>query len=799
MSSYTTYFSGDNWAAQVGTNLGTINFNQSAPKRSSTPPTPSLVIPYRRDPDFVDRNVLTDLWQKAFKPEARVALTWVFWVHASTVTRFEESFRTIATSLRLPGLHEPNADVLGTVHGWLSDERQGRWTMIVDNADDRDVLFTPRGGETQGGTAVRSEDRPLTEFLPISRHGSLVVTSRNQEVVSRLQVYHEDVLEVRPMAVDVATELFLKKLKKGDGGGKSSVEAVEQLVRHLDCMPLAISQAATYIDQCAPRMTVSRYINILTKSDSERNRLLQKDIRDSRRDRQASNSIIMTWHITFTHLRQTRDSAARLLALMCLFDREAIPVDLLQGCYTEEKPSEIDFEGDIAALREYDLIGIGADKNLFDMHRLVQLSTQKWLEMRGELVEWQERYIDMMGRVFPRGEYENWATCQALFPHVVVLQRHDVSSVPHRRVWAKVLYHGSWYAWQRGQYVQAETMVRSSLTIRQETLEPEDMEVLDSTEMLALVLRDRGKYTEAEEMNRRALAGNEKMLGSDHPYTLTSVNILASVLRYQEKYIEAEEMNRQALAGREKVLGVDHPYTLISVGNLASVLRDQERYTEAEEMNRRALAGFEKVLGSDYPDTLISVGNLALVLQYQGKYTEAEEMNRRALAGCEKVLGADHPYTLISVGNLASVLRYQEKYIKAEEMNRQALARCEKVLGADHPYTLISVGNLASVLRYQEKYIEAEEMNRQALARCEKVLGADHPHTLASIYCLADLLSATQRFRESLKLYDRAVDGFRQVLGPEHPITVACQRDQAALKERIALEVLRGNIQDIDG
>ena len=82
-------------------------------------------------------------------------------------------------------------------------------------------------------------------------------------------------------------------------------------------------------------MTVSKYMEILVKNDSERAALLQKDVRDARRDRQASNSIIMTWHVTFTHLRQAHDSAARLLALMSLFDREAIPDHLLKGQYAE--------------------------------------------------------------------------------------------------------------------------------------------------------------------------------------------------------------------------------------------------------------------------------------------------------------------------------------------------------------------------------------------------------------------------------------------------------------------------------
>lgn len=72
------------------------------------------------------------------------------------------------------------------------------------------------------------------------------------------------------------------------------------LVKYLDCMPLAVTQVAAYIEQAAPRMTVSKYIEMLEKDDRERTALLEKDVRDPRRDRQASNSIIITWHVTFT-------------------------------------------------------------------------------------------------------------------------------------------------------------------------------------------------------------------------------------------------------------------------------------------------------------------------------------------------------------------------------------------------------------------------------------------------------------------------------------------------------------------
>jgi hypothetical protein len=65
------------------------------------------------------------------------------------------------------------------VHGWLSDETNGQWTMVVDNADDADVMFQPWNGGTSTDTPAVSTDQSLSEFLPLSSHGSIVITSRS--------------------------------------------------------------------------------------------------------------------------------------------------------------------------------------------------------------------------------------------------------------------------------------------------------------------------------------------------------------------------------------------------------------------------------------------------------------------------------------------------------------------------------------------------------------------------------------------------------------------------------------------
>jgi len=48
---------------------------------------------------------------------------------------------------------------------------------------------------------------------------------------------------------------------------------------------------------------VSEYLDEFRKSDREKTRLLDNKARHLRRDREAKNSIIITWHISFEHIR----------------------------------------------------------------------------------------------------------------------------------------------------------------------------------------------------------------------------------------------------------------------------------------------------------------------------------------------------------------------------------------------------------------------------------------------------------------------------------------------------------------
>ncbi|KAK4890549.1 hypothetical protein LTR49_028725, partial [Elasticomyces elasticus] len=632
--------------------------------------------------------------------------------------RFEQSLRDAADLVKIDGRHDPKADIYTLFRDWLRDERKGEWLIVLDNADEAGFLV-----ERDSRTG-----RVLFGSLPACQHGSLLITTRSDTAALRL-VNWTEMIAVRPMDKDHALVLLEKKL--GQQADRTDLVA---LAYELEYMPLAIAQATAYIQKATPRCSVLHSLEQLRRSELSKTNLLSANSEELRRDSEAKNSIMLTWQISFEHVRKTRRSAADLLSLMSFFHHQEIPESLLQTIDlagpaskghspsdgndsavlvrlfrrrlrkssihpsgvevrttgTERGTSEATsddsaaqaFEEDIIILREYHFISVAPKGATFEMHRLVQLAAQMWLEASGEYQAWAQRSLCNLDKALPDGSYKNWQKCRTLYPHANLALDSKLDDQDGSLSLASVLYKAAWFAEEQGQYKAAEEMNRRALKGREKALGPEHPDTLKSVSKmatvllsqgnnLAQVLQCQGKYEAAEEMNRRALKGYEKALGPEHPHTLTSVSNLAQVLQCQGKYEAAEEMNRRALKGREKALGPEHPHTLTSVSNLALVLQCQGKYKAAEEMDRRALKGREKALGPEHHDTLTSVNNLAQVLQYQGKYEAVEEMNWRALKGCEKALGPEHPDTLTSVSNLAGVLQYQGKYEAAEEMNRR--------------------------------------------------------------------------------------------------------------------------------
>jgi hypothetical protein len=172
--------------------------------------------------------------QYAHSIRDRSPQTFVFWVHANTRARFEEAYRDIAERLQLPGRSDPKTNVLRLVSEWLRDEANGQWVIVLDNVDDVETFYPSR--KQQRGEVDASAQTPLATYLPQSRNGAILVTSRSKDAATRLAGGYNKTKEV--LAMDEGEGLQLLRNKLGD---LSLEESAVELLQALDCIPLAIS------------------------------------------------------------------------------------------------------------------------------------------------------------------------------------------------------------------------------------------------------------------------------------------------------------------------------------------------------------------------------------------------------------------------------------------------------------------------------------------------------------------------------------------------------------------------------
>ena len=702
----------------------------------------------------------------------------MFWIHASNAARFEQSFHNIADCIKIFGRHNPQANILQIVHDWLRDERKGKWVVILDNVDDASFLVDALKADHDSmptNSSRGGESRPLVWYIPKCENGSVLITTRSKSAARKL-VVDCDIIAVESMDRAGALALFSKKL-----GMLNEIDSIVELATALNFIPLAIVQAASYISQRGPRYSVRQYLEAFRKSDRKKAILLNLEGGQLRRDSEAKNSIIVTLQISFDHVRKTRPSAADLLSLMSFFDRQGIPESLLRNPSNraEQDPKkntgdgridnysdhdhdgEVDdenydvssqssvideFEDNISILQDYSFVSVNTDGTTFEMYGPVQLAIREWLIAHGQQNKWNQQFISNLYVKFPVGVYENWAVCQALFPHVKSAAAQKPEEQKTLKTWASLLYNAAWYAWSVGNGPEAEDMSVQAMNVRMKILGNEHIETLSSMAMAGSAFNLRGRWDAAEKIFVQLVETRKRVLGAQHPDTLASISNLALTYSNQGRWKEAEELEMQVIETRKNVVGEEHPDTLTSMNNLALVLNSQGRYEEAERIHRQTLALKESVLGKKHPDTLMSMNNLAEVLDCQSKYEEAERIHRQTLALMESILGEKHPFTLTSMANLASTYWNQDRWEEAEGLEVRVMETRKSVLGAEHPNTLISMHNLAHTWKFQSRNEEAVSLMKDCFELRNQVLGPEHSDTKTSLEALRRWESEEDRF-----------------------------------------------------
>jgi hypothetical protein len=186
----------------------------------------------------------------------------------------------VARKLELEGWDDPKVDVLNLVSSWLANAENGNW-LILDNADEVQLFSKTNPKETP------SSDTSLAKYIPNPPTGCVLATTRDIGLASWLcGGGSKDVVRVEEMSEEEAIELLRKRIK-------STSKELRELIRELECIPLALTQAASYIREMGV-MFVLVYLKLYREGEATATRLLNKEFGNIIRDHDLDTSSSVT-------------------------------------------------------------------------------------------------------------------------------------------------------------------------------------------------------------------------------------------------------------------------------------------------------------------------------------------------------------------------------------------------------------------------------------------------------------------------------------------------------------------------
>jgi hypothetical protein len=171
----------------------------------------------------------------------------IFWIPSTSIEKIEQAYMGIGEHLGLQDVTP--ADMKMRVKAHLSSEKAGPWLLIIDNADDMNIWTTSDGSSPA-----------LKTYIPQSKYGFVLFTTRNRQLATKL--VGPEVIDIPQMDDKMATDLLRASLIDKDL--VNDHQTTTQLLHQLSCLPLAIIQAASYINET--EISIATYLSLLART-----------------------------------------------------------------------------------------------------------------------------------------------------------------------------------------------------------------------------------------------------------------------------------------------------------------------------------------------------------------------------------------------------------------------------------------------------------------------------------------------------------------------------------------------------
>jgi tetratricopeptide (TPR) repeat protein/transcriptional regulator with XRE-family HTH domain len=733
---------------------------------------PLWYVPYTRNPYFIGREAILHQLHEKLLSSHRVSLTQpqvisglggigktqtaleyayryrqdyqaVLWVGAETNETLMSDYRILAHLFRLPEQDRSDHRFLReAVRRWF--QCHTGWLLIFDNVEDLEMLHT---------------------MLPDTSQGYILITTRSQNIGT---FGNQIVLQKMEPAEGVLLLLQRARLLSPDEPLEAAPSSVrtqaETLVELLDGLPLALDQAAAYMEEAA--CSVSEYL--------DRYAIYREDLLSTRGALSSHHpaSVTATLSLAIQQVEQASPTAVDLLRMLAFLHADAMPEEFITeagkalGQLLQPLCSDpLALDEAIKKLRRYSLLHRVPETKTLSTHRLLQTIVQDGMDEE-ERKLWMERLIQALLQIFPAYDdddagytIEAQPLCQKCLPHMLVfaasLKKWEMVSLDA----GELLYRAAAYLQYWGDAAQSIFLLLQALDMVTKIVGREHATIADYLSMLATSYILVKQYVQAEACYREALTIRKKVRGPNHPEVASSLRQLAGLLCREKMYIQAESLAQEALAIEEYAHGPHHYRVALTLSLLGTTAAWKGEHVQAELLLQRALNMYENTLGADHFSAAACLRNLGYLCSLQTDYVQAVAFYQKALSIYEKNLGPYHQLTALTLKNIGNNYFLCNNYLKAEKYYKKALALLEKISEMallDIACTLIDLGQLYLI---QSRLHLAQHCLQRALVvvgETHRIEQVDQEELTRCLLLIGDRLLAQGEQRDAHIYYQRA-------------------------------------------
>ena len=559
----------------------------------------------------------------AHRIAANASCSLVWWVRADSPVSLVNDLAALAPVLDLHAPADtPPGDLVPIVLAQL--RARSDWLVVFDNAENPDTLRAVLPGGS----------------------GQRLITSRYRAWSGLAEQIDLDPFD-RAESVNYLTERTRR----------TEPDAADALAAELGDLPLALAQAAAYIDSHG--IGIAQYVTVYREHASA------KILREAGLEQgEYPHSVAATWLLHLRDLERDEPAGLDVLRFCAFLEPDEIDLDVLfthpQTLPTALRRAWADPLRRIETIGALAATGLIAPLDTFRIrvHRLVQAVTRDQLDSAG-IAKWTRIVVQVLAGAFPPEpwHYDTWPTCAALAPHVQSAVDHAAPFTDLAPYSAALLASMGSYFRATARLDQAHTSLQRGLAIFEAAYGADHHFVARTLTNLGLVQHALGDVDRALISQRRALEIKQAAYGPDHPEVAITLTNLGIVQRALGELDQAGASLRRALEIKQAAYGPDHPEVATTLANLGLVQHALGELDRALVSQRRALEIRQYIYGPDHPDVATALNNLGLLYRDLGDLNHARASLQRALSIFEATYGPDHPHTAkarLSLAKLAT-------------------------------------------------------------------------------------------------------------------------------------------------